>query len=136
MWMKRDRGQNWTSRRHGWIMDVTRVPVLSLYVGLSLVEAESGSLFDTQIKSIIPRGEVIHFASTRGVGLHCSRAERGTDYKNQWSMRNRAHRRRYPPLKANRWGHVHSGGEVTHKPILKIGEPECKQHIKRGREGT
>jgi hypothetical protein len=40
-------GWNWTSRRHSWITDVTRVPVWSHYIGLSLVEAESGSLFDT-----------------------------------------------------------------------------------------
>jgi hypothetical protein len=51
-------------------------------------------------------------------------------------MRNRAHRIRYPPLKANYWGHVHSGGEVTHKPTLNIGEQERKQHTNRGREGT
>jgi hypothetical protein len=35
-------------------------------------------------------------------------------------MRNRAHRMRYPPLKANHWSHVHSGGEFAHKPALKI----------------
>jgi hypothetical protein len=48
MWKKRDRSWNWISRRrYGWIINITRVPVRPHYVGLSLVEAESGSLFDT-----------------------------------------------------------------------------------------
>jgi hypothetical protein len=35
-------------------------------------------------------------------------------------MKKRAHRIRYLPLKANCWGHVPPGGEVTHKPTFKI----------------
>jgi hypothetical protein len=76
----------------------------------------------------------IYFASLRGIGIHCYRAEKGTGYESKWSTRNRAHRRRYLPLKVNRWSHVHSGGEVAHKPTLKIGEEECNQPTKRGRE--
>jgi hypothetical protein len=80
----------------------------------------------------VPRGEAIYVAVTGRREIHCYRVEQGTDYKNKLSIRNRAHRIRYPPLKANRWGHVHSGGEVAHKPTLKIrGTRMLTVHKKR-----
>jgi hypothetical protein len=48
----------------------------------------------------------------------------------------------YPPFKANCWSHIHSGGEVTHKPTLKGNknvnkspkevEREYKLHVRCG----
>jgi hypothetical protein len=74
---KRDRGQNYISRRYAWITYITKVPVWPRYVSLSFVEAESGSLFDTLIKLIlkIPRGKAIYVAFTGRVGIHCYRVE-------------------------------------------------------------
>jgi hypothetical protein len=52
-------------------------------------------------------------------GRICSQ---GAGYKSEESTRNRAHRMRCLPLKATHWSHAHKGGEVAHKPTLKIKE--------------
>jgi hypothetical protein len=56
---------------------VTKVPEWPHYGSLSLVETESGSLFDTLIKLIlkIPRGEEINVAFTGRIGIHCYSVE-------------------------------------------------------------
>jgi hypothetical protein len=43
-------------------------------------------------------------------GVSC----KGTSHKKEESTRTR-----YPKQRATKWGHLHSGGEVAHKPILR-----------------
>jgi hypothetical protein len=56
----------------------------------------------------------------------------GADYKREETTKSRVHRMRYPPLKATCWGHVHSGGEVAHKPTLRRKETRIKTAHKKG----
>jgi hypothetical protein len=46
-------------------------------------------------------------------------AHEGTGHKKEESTMNKVHRARYPKQRAARWGHLHSGGEVAHRPILR-----------------
>jgi hypothetical protein len=60
----------------------------------------------------------------------------GADYKRKESTKSRVHRMRYPPRKTIHWGHVHSGGEVAHKPTLRRKGTRIKTaHKKGGSEG-
>jgi hypothetical protein len=44
----------------------------------------------------------------------------GADYKREERTKSRVHRMAYLPLKAIHWGHIYLGGEVAHKPTLRI----------------
>jgi hypothetical protein len=46
-------------------------------------------------------------------------AHEGTGHKKELSTNSKTHRARYPKQRAARWGHLHSGGEVAHRPILR-----------------
>jgi hypothetical protein len=57
----------------------------------------------------------------------------GTDYKRKESTKSRVHRMRYSPLQATRWGHIHSGEELSHKLTLRRRGARIKTAHKKGR---
>jgi hypothetical protein len=54
-------------------------------------------------------------AWARREALNC----KGPSHKKEESTRRKAHRVRYPKQSAAQWGHLQSGGEVAHRPILR-----------------
>jgi hypothetical protein len=54
-----------------------------------------------------------------GMGGREAPASKGPSHKKEESTRSKAHRARYPKQRAARWGHLHSGREVAHRPILR-----------------
>jgi hypothetical protein len=55
-------------------------------------------------------------------GCHGRREDpacKGPSHKKEESTRSKAHRVRYPKQRVAQWGHLHSRGEVAHRPILR-----------------
>jgi hypothetical protein len=46
------------------------------------------------------------------------------------------HRERYPKQRAVQWGHLHSRGEVTHRPILRRERMRTRITHRKGWSGS
>jgi hypothetical protein len=54
------------------------------------------------------------------------------DHKNEESTGNKVHRARYLRQRAVQWDHLHSGGEVTHRPTLRRMETRKRTTHRKG----
>jgi hypothetical protein len=60
----------------------------------------------------------------------------GTGHKKEESTRSKVHRARYPKQRAAQWGNLLSGGEVTHRPILRREGIRTRITHKKGWSGS
>jgi hypothetical protein len=60
----------------------------------------------------------------------------GTGHKKEESKRSKLHRARCPKQRAVQWGHLHSGGEVTHRPILRREGKRTRITRRKGLSGS
>jgi hypothetical protein len=63
-------------------------------------------------------------------------AHKGTSHKKEESTKSKAHRARYPKQRAAPWGLLHSGGEVTHRPILRREGTRTRITHRKGWSGS